>query len=91
MKVLDNIISFFNRIFKKDKTKMLNEPNNIEVINESANKEEIIKQDNSEKLKQVFINSLKIGNLDDEYSHKRKVKTRICLGDGLGILNDFSA
>lgn len=61
--------------------KLFNKEKDIRMIKESV-------KTNPEKDKKIFTDSLKID--DTKYVNKKKVETRICVGDGLGIQHKIS-
>ena len=73
MSIIEKMISFIKRLFKKEEIKLIEAP--IEVEDEEKDKK-----------KEKFLNSLKV---EDEVKKKkklkRKIETLICVGDGLGI------
>lgn len=95
MSIFNKIIDFFKNLFKKDKTKMIEAPQqNVEISQNNIQHNETIynNQNNvqSTNSQTGFINSLKVDVKDIHTEEKGTIETPICDGDGLGIKNDVS-
>ena len=73
MSVIEKMISFIKRLFKKEEIKLIEAP--IEVEDEEKDKK-----------KEKFLNYLKVEDaVNKKKKSKGKIETLICVGDGLGI------
>ncbi len=91
MSIFNKIIDFFKNLFKKDKTKMIEAPQqNVEINQNDIQHNEIIYNNQSTNNQSGFVNSLKVDAKDIQTEEKGPIETPICDGDGLGIKNDVS-